>query len=99
MRKVILGALLLLSTLSFVSCQSPKDELISGCEENLKQNLTSHDIDITVASWHLARAARDKPIRINLNAYKHWDWRHSLKEGGKIRDHDYPRSSVMRFDL
>ena len=39
MKKVILGALLLLSTLSFVSCQSPQDKLISGCEESLKQNL------------------------------------------------------------
>ena len=28
-----------MSMLSFVSCQSPQDKLISGCEENLKQNL------------------------------------------------------------
>jgi hypothetical protein len=38
MKKVILGALLLLS-MCFVSCQSPQDKLISDCEENLKQNL------------------------------------------------------------
>jgi hypothetical protein len=38
MKKVILGALLLLSV-CFVSCQSPQDKLISDCEENLKQNL------------------------------------------------------------